>query len=172
VPIKGILDMPTKKTHNARSSSDLKALLILGLLTLSPLTIAGEYTDELSACLLGNTSEEDKRSLVKWRFTAMDLPPAVEGITGVSLSAHNHVNREMTQLIIKLLSRACFNETRLALKNEGSTALQTSFAALGQVAAKDLFSDPNVAAGLASLETYIGAEDLKIAWNLGNEKTD
>ena len=102
----------------------------------------------------------------------MALPPAVEEITGVSLSARDHANREMAQLIIKLLSRACFNETRLALKNKGSTALQTSFAALGQVAATNLFSDPNVAAGIASLETYIGAEDLKIAWNLGNEKTD
>ena len=57
--------MPTKKTHNARSSADLKTLLILGLLTLSPLTIAEEYTDELSECLLGATSEEDKLSLVK-----------------------------------------------------------------------------------------------------------
>jgi len=57
--------MPTKKTRNARSSADLKTLLILGLLTLSPLTIAEEYTDELSECLLGATSEEDKLSLVK-----------------------------------------------------------------------------------------------------------
>ena len=153
--------MPTKKTHNARSSSGLKALLILGLLTLSPLTIAGEYTDELSACLLGTTSEENKHSLVKWRFTAMALYPAVEEIAGVSRPAREHANREMAQLIIKLLSRACFNDTRLALKNEGSTALQTSFAALGQVAATNLLSDPNVAAGLASLETYIGAEDLE-----------
>ena len=35
------------------------------------------------------------------------------------------------------------------------------FAVLGQVAAKDLFSDQSVAAGLASLETCISAEDLK-----------
>lgn len=153
--------MPTKKIHNARPSVGLKTLLILGLLTFSPLTIAGEYTDELSECLLGATSEEDKLSLVKWMFTAMALHPAVEEIADISLSAREQANREMAELIIKLLSRACFTETRLALKNEGSIALQTSFAVLGQVAATNLFSDPNVAAGLASLETYISAEDLE-----------
>ena len=46
------------------------------------------------------------------------------------------------------------------------------FAVLGQVAAKDLFSDQSVAAGLASLETCISAEDLKTVWNLGDEKID
>ena len=141
--------MPTKKTRNARSSADLKTLLILGLLTLSPLTIAEEYTDELSECLLGATSEEDKLSLVKWMFTAIALLPAVEEIPEVSLSTREQANREMADLIIKLRSRACFTETR---QNEGSIALQTSFAVLGQVATTNLFSDQSVAAGLASLE--------------------
>ena len=150
--------MPTKKTHNARSSADLKTLLIIGLLTLSPLTIAEKYTDELSECLLGATSEEDKLSLVKWMFTAIALLPAVEEIPEVSLSAREQANREMADLIIKLRSRACFTETRLALKNEGSIALQTSFAVLGQVAATNLFSDQSIAAGLASLERRLASK--------------
>lgn len=145
--------MPAKKIYKARSSLGLKTLLILGLLTISPLTIAGEYTDELSECLLGATTEEDKLSLVKWMFTAMALHPAVEEIADGSLSAREQANRAMAELIIKLLSRACYSETSLALP--------TSFTVLGQVAATNLFSDPNVAAGLASLETYISAEDLE-----------
>ena len=40
-------------------------------------------------------------------------------------------------------------------------ALQPSFTVFGQVAAANLFSDPKVAAGLASLETYISAEDFE-----------
>ena len=147
--------MPIKKTHNARSSADLKTLLILGLLTLSPLTIAEEYTDELSECLLGATSEEDKLSLVKWMFTAIALLPAVEEIPEVSLSAREQANREMADLIIKLRSWACFTETK---QNERSIALQTSFAVLGQVAATNLFSDQSVAAGLASLEHTLASK--------------
>ena len=159
--------MPTQKIQNVRPAAGLKTLLILGLLTLSPLTIAGEYTDELSECLLQATTEEDKLSLVRWMFTAMALHPAVEEIADVSLSARELANREMAQLMIKLLSRACFNETGLALKNEGNTALQTSFAVLGLVAATNLFSDPNVAAGLASIETYISADDLENRLQIG-----
>ena len=159
--------MSAKKIHNLSLRSNLKMLLVLGLLTLSPVTIAGEYTDKLSECLLGATTEEDKGSLVKWMFTAMALHPAVEEMADVSLSAREQANREMAQLIIKLLSRACYSETRLALKNEGSMALQTSFTVLGQIAATNLFSDPNVAAGLASIETYISADDLENRLEIG-----
>ena len=116
VTIKGALDMPAKKTLHAGLRSNVKTLLVVGLLTLSPVTIAGEYTDKLSECLLTATTEEDKGSLVKWMFTAMALHPAVEEIADVSLSAREQANREMAELIIRLLSRACYSETRLALK--------------------------------------------------------
>ena len=159
--------MSYRKTDYARSRMGLKTLLIAGLLTLSPLATSGEYTDKLSECLLTATTEEDKLSLVKWMFTAMALHPAVEGIADISLSAREQANREMAELIIKLLGRSCFSETRQALANEGSLALQTSFSVLGQVAATNLFSDPNVAAGLASLETYISAEDLENQLEIG-----
>ena len=79
--------MPIKKTHNARSSADLKTLLIIGLLTLSPLTIAEKYTDELSECLLSATYAEDELSLSKRMFTAIVLHSAVGDAAGVSLSA-------------------------------------------------------------------------------------
>lgn len=128
---------------------------------------SGEYTDKLSDCLLAATTEEDKLSLVKWMFTSMALHPAVEEIADVSLSVREQANREMAELIIKLLGRSCFSETRLALKNEGSLALQASFSVLGQVAATNLFADPNVAAGLASIETYISAEDLENQLEIG-----
>ena len=81
--------MPTKKIHSARSSADLKALLILipELLALSPLTIAEKYADELSECLLSATSTGDELGLSKWMFTAIALHPAVEEIEDISLSA-------------------------------------------------------------------------------------
>ncbi|PCI77690.1 MAG: hypothetical protein COB20_07160 [SAR86 cluster bacterium] len=167
VTAKGGLEMPTKKIHNARLCDNLKMLLVLGLLTLSPQAISGEYTDALSDCLLTATTEENELSLVRWMFTAMALHPAVEEIADISLSAREQANREMADLLVELLSRRCFSETRLALKNEGSLALQTSFSALGQLAATNLFSDPNVAAGLASIATYISAEDLENRLDIG-----
>lgn len=159
--------MITTKNKTSRWHTHPKSFLILGLLTLSPLAFSGEYTDNLSDCLLTATTEEDQLSLVKWMFTSMALHPAVQEIADVSLSDRERANREMAELIVELLSRRCYSETRLALQNEGSLALQTSFSVLGQVAATNLFSDPNVAAGLASLETYVSAEDLENRLEIG-----
>lgn len=159
--------MPNPKKPTLRRQRKLQILLILGLLTLSPATFAGEYSDALSNCLLSSTTEEGKLSLVKWMFTAMALHPAVAELADVSMSAREQANREMAELLIDLLGTRCFNETRLALSNEGALALQSSFTVLGQVAATNLFTDPNVAAGLASLETYINAEDLERSLEIG-----
>ncbi|MDG1026799.1 MAG: hypothetical protein P8N94_05885 [Gammaproteobacteria bacterium] len=145
--------MPNPKKPTLRRQRKLQIPLILGLLTLSPATFAGEYSDALSDCLLSSTTEEGKLSLVKWMFTAMALHPAVAEIADVSMSAREQANREMAELLIDLLGTRCFNETRLALSNEGALALQSIFTVLGQVAATNLFTVPNVAAGLASLET-------------------
>ena len=145
--------MPNPKKPTLRRQRKLQITLILGLLTLSPATFAGEYSDALSDCLLSSTTEEGKLSLVKWMFTAMALHPAVAEIADVSMSAREQANREMAELLIDLLGTRCFNETRLALSNEGALALQSIFTVLGQVAATNLFTVPNVAAGLASLET-------------------
>ena len=79
--------MPTKKIHSARSSADLKALLIPELLALSPLTIAEKYADELSKRLPSATPTGDELSLSKWMFTAIALHSAIGKIAGVSLSA-------------------------------------------------------------------------------------
>tara|TARA_B110000858_G_scaffold198514_1_gene266033 strand:- start:47862 stop:48344 length:483 start_codon:yes stop_codon:yes gene_type:complete len=159
--------MPAKKSHSSRLHDSLRTLLILGLLTLSPLAISGEHTDRLSECLITAPTEKDKLSLAKWMFTAIALHPAAEEIADVSLSAREQANREMAELLVKLLSRSCFSETRLAIQNEGSLALQTSFSVFGQLAATNLLSDPNVAAGLASLETYISAKDLENRLEIG-----
>ncbi|MEX0965490.1 MAG: hypothetical protein WDZ52_15800 [Pseudohongiellaceae bacterium] len=159
--------MSIERYTSAKPYLLIKLLLILGLLTPSPSALAAEFTDNLSDCLVASTTEEDKLSLVKWMFTAMALHPAVEEIAEVSLSAREQANREMAELMVQLLSVRCFSETQSALRNEGALALQASFAALGQVAATNLFSDPNVAAGLASLETYISAEDLERRLEIG-----
>jgi predicted RNA binding protein with dsRBD fold (UPF0201 family) len=142
-------------------------IIMLGLLALSSPAAAGIYTDELSDCLLTSTTEEDKLSMVRWMFTSMSLHPAVEELADVSSATRERTNKDMAELLVELLSDRCIRQTSAALQHEGSFALRTSFSVLGQVAAANLLSDPNVAAGLASLEQYISTDDLDRKLEIG-----
>ncbi len=144
-----------------------KLATVLVLMTFSPLSIAGIYTDNLSDCLLSSTTEEDKLRLVKWMFTAISLHPAVTTLAEVSKQTRDEANKGMAELLVELLTDRCVDQTREAIQNEGSLALQTSFSVLGQVAATNLFSDPNVAAGLSSLEQFVNIQDLDRRLEIG-----
>jgi hypothetical protein len=47
--------------------------------------------------------------------------------------------------------------------NEGEVAIQSSFNVFGQVAAKELFSNPDVAAEMAGLEKHLDGNKIKEA---------
>ena len=143
-------------------------LIILMLLwTIAPGSQAGPYTDALSECLVQSTSGEDKLKLVKWMFTSMSLHPAVADLAEVDEATRAVANEEMAALLTNLLEERCLDQARTAIDNEGAFALQSSFAILGQVAANDLFSHPNVAAGLANLGQYLASDELDRTLGIG-----
>jgi len=121
---------------------------------------AGVYSDDLSRCLIESSTPSDKMVLVKWMFTAMSLHPAVKSIASVSTKQIDNANKETADLFIKLLTRSCKEQAIKAIKYEGAVALQSSFGVFGQVAAKELFSNPDVAAGMAGLNKYMNTKEI------------
>jgi len=65
------------------------------------------------------------------------------------------LNKSAAKLLERLITESCKSEMRKALTHEGPDAIQTSFQALGQVAARGLFSDPAVARGMADVDGYM-----------------
>lgn len=128
---------------------------------------AGPYTDELSRCLVQSSTDKDKLKLVKWMFTAMALHPAVADLAQVSVASREAANQDMAALLSNLLEERCLDQARTAIENEGAIALQSSFSILGQVAANNLFSDPSVAAGLASLTEYLDSDTMEQRLGIG-----
>ena len=144
-------------------------VLILALLwSLAPAAQAGPAGDELSRCLVQLSTEDDKLKLVKWMFTAMSLHPAVADLAPMSTATRDAANQEMAELLVNLLEERCFDQARAAIAAEGSIALQSSFAILGQVAANELFSDPAVAAGLGSLTEFLDSAELDQKLGIGD----
>ncbi len=139
----------------------LSSVFAAALLLLSANAHAGVYSNDLSRCLVESSTSEDKLTLVKWMFTAMSLHPAVKSIASVSPEQVDKANHDVANLFVKLITRTCKNETMKAMKYEGDVALKTSFNLFGQVAAKELFSNPQVAAGMAGLVKYLDAKEIK-----------
>lgn len=144
------------------------ALVLLLLWATAPTALAGPAADELSRCLVQSSTAEDKLKLVKWMFTSMALHPAVADLAPVTEAARDAANRDMAQLLASLLEARCLEPARNAIASEGAIALQTSFAIFHQVAANDLFSHPDVIAGLGALTEFLDSTDLERKLGIGD----
>lgn len=136
---------------------------LLALVLHAGVAQAGPYSDDLAKCLVESTTAADKNALVKWMFATAALHPAVKSIASVTDAERAQSTRSTAELFVKLLTESCRAQAQQAVKYEGATALQTGFQILGQVAARELFADPNVAQGLAELEQYIDSRKIEQA---------
>lgn len=139
----------------------------LGLL-FSASVKAGVYSDDLSRCLVEASTSADKLTLVRWMFTAMALHPGVKSIASVPDEKNDLASKEVAGLFKTILTKTCKAQAMKAVKYEGAIALQSSFEIFGKVAASELFSHPDVVAGMSKLNKYM--ENEKIQNELGIAK--
>lgn len=119
---------------------------------------AGVYTDELSKCLVESTSIKDRNQLVRWMFSAAAKHPAVKELVSVTPEILEQSNKNMGELMNRLLLDSCKKETKEALQFEGQSAMEASFSVLGEVAGREMFSNQAVVAGMASLNKYVDSK--------------
>lgn len=145
----------------------IAALAVASLLGSVPAT-AGPYSDDLSKCLVRSTGDAEKRTLVKWIFAAVALHPEVADISSVTPAQRAEMTRNTAKIFEKLLADSCRTEVQQAVQYEGPQTIGSSFQVLGQVAARELFSNPNVAANMADLGKYI--DQKRIAEAMGKAR--
>lgn len=139
------------------------SLALLAVLA-APVAQAGVYTDDLSKCLVDSTTTDDRTALVKWMFAAASAHPAISSFSTVTQADRDTANQAMGVLFMKLMTESCRAQAQRALKYEGPATIQLSFQVLGQVAGAELFSNPEVAKGMAGIDQHIDhkkLEDLK-----------
>jgi hypothetical protein len=132
-----------------------RVLAVLGLLGAIAPAHAGPYTDDLSRCLVEKSTAADKSMLVQWIFVAMAQHPSVKSLTRIGSEDIEKHNKATAELFAKLLTETCLDDSRKAMKFEGATAIQQSFQVLGQVAAREIFSHPDVASMMSGLDKYV-----------------
>ena len=124
---------------------------------------AGPYTDALSNCITVSTTPEDRITFVKWMFSAMSRHPAVKNLANVSDAQLIDASRQVAAMYMRLMTVACKDKAQEAVKHEGKNAVSTGFQVLGQIAAQELFANPEVAKIMSSLDTYIDKKKLHAA---------
>lgn len=107
--------------------------------------------DALTTCLLGSTTEEDRRALVKWIFLVMSRYPDVAPMMSVRDEERQRINRQAGGIFERLMVDNCGSELKLALRKSGTDAISKSFEVLGETAMGALLEDPDVNAASASL---------------------
>ena len=131
--------------RSALSGVFLSAVLVI------PHARAGVFTDDMSKCLVRQSTAQDQVTLVKWMFAALSLNPAVAPLSAITPETRSNINKDARKLIERLLLKDCRNETVTALKNEGPASLQISFSVFGQSAARGLMSNAAVSAEMQGL---------------------
>ena len=99
----------------------------------------------------------DRSAFVVWIYSAMSIHPAVSGYSKLTDTQRNALSKTAAELLQRLMTEDCRAETIAALKYEGSSAIEGSFNTLGQVAMRDLISNPEVAKSFEKLGSYIDA---------------
>ncbi|MGZ7039863.1 MAG: hypothetical protein ACXVJO_16930, partial [Thermoanaerobaculia bacterium] len=126
--------------------------------------------DALSKCLVTSTSSADKTALVRWMFATMSLHPDVQALSSVTAVQRAEINKNTARLFERLLTDSCASETKEAVKYEGPSTIESAFSVLGQVATREMFTNPKVAAGLEELGKNFDEEKLKKVFEVPKEK--
>ena len=135
------------------------AAIVLGF-AVAPAAIAGPYADDMSKCLIKSTSAADRASFVRWFFAAASSHPAVKSLAAIAPEQREEANKSTAALFQRLLTEACRNEVQLAIKYEGPQTIASGFQVFGEVAGRELFTDPAVTQSMGEFEKYFDKQKL------------
>ena len=133
-------------------------------LSLPSAAVAGPYGDSLTKCLVQSTTSEDKTTLVNWIFSMLTLHPQASAMSTLTKEDRTKASKATARMLETLLTKTCLKETREALKYEGPAVLETSFNQLGQIAARELFTNPAVAGGMAGFANFVDKKAMEDAF--------
>jgi hypothetical protein len=90
----------------------------------------------------------------------MGAHPEMRAITAIPVGAVEGASRDAGELFTRLLTEACPNQTKAAIRAVGQVAVQSAFSVLGQLAMQELMNDKDVAAGMAMLQRHLDTAKL------------
>lgn len=128
--------------------------------------IAGPDANNLTQCLVGNTTAGDKEILTRWVFATLAkhpnlaTNPNMSDLASVAQRVRSGADREMAQLVEKFIYDKCNSQLKAALKNEGPMAIQTSIRSYVEQTGREILQHPSVAGSIGGVASQMDAQKL------------
>jgi hypothetical protein len=133
----------------------LAAAAAAALVSTPVVAAAGVYTDDMAKCLVRSATPDDNKALVLWAFGAMSANPVVKPLSNVTEAQRAQFGQAAVKSIERLMLQDCRKESLMAVKIDGQSAIEGSFSLLGQVAFRNLMTDPGTMAEVGRLTSYV-----------------
>jgi hypothetical protein len=148
------------------SEEDSVVRFALSLIALVAATIcaqrawAGPYADDLAKCFVQSSSVDDKTLFVEWMFAELSLNPSVAPLTSLTDAQRVAFTQKSADYYQRLMFKDCRQQMIDGLKYEGPAAMTAGFRIIGQVAVREMMSNPKTQAGMAALTKSLNKEKL------------
>ena len=139
---------------------NLAAALLLCTFFAGP-SFAGPATNALGGCFTDFLNGKERKELGKWIFFAMSAHPEIADYSTVTAQNRQDTNQYIGELVMRLLTEDCAEETKAALADDGTVALKSAFELVGRVAMQELMTDSNVNSALADFDKYLDKAKLE-----------
>jgi hypothetical protein len=133
----------------------LSALLLAAAATPA---LAGPATDTFRRCLAEHASAADRKQLARWMWLSMGEHAEAKAVAPLQPELRARADAAIGQLVTRLMADDCAAEMRSAVGMDGAVAIRSASSALGQLALRELLSDPAVQ---KSIEAFTESMDDK-----------
>lgn len=130
-------------------------------LSFSLSALAGPYSDDLAKCMVESATKEDRQVFAQWMVAAMAQSPSVSSMVNVSAESMDKANAAAAAMATRLVTEACKDKAKKALRYEGAQVMPMSFSVLGEALMNELFSSPEVRKAMAGLDQKFDKKKLE-----------
>lgn len=143
----------------------MKKYLVPGVLlvvsVLAPAVQAGPAAQAFGTCLTDALSGKERKDMAQWIYFAIAAHPEMKSFSKVTDEDRNRMDQYMGKLVTRLISEDCPEKAKAAMKEGGAYAFQQAFGLVGQVAMRELMTDPNVQKAIMGYTQYLDQKKLK-----------
>ena len=127
------------------------AIVLAASCLAAPQARSGEAATALSQCLTASVTPDDKRTLVRWIFSAIAAHPHVKELSAIDDGKREALETAGAQVFERLIAQDCTAQSRAAIVSEGTDGFAEAFKTLGEVAMGGAVEDPQVQAVMSRL---------------------